>query len=417
MGQKIFGRMQILLNILDFIIYWSIVIIPFSVAIAPALTFTFIGFMSFGFLLKKLIKRERLFISTAINLPFLFLILAAVLSFGNSLYYKESFRGIVKLLQNSVIFLICAEEIRDTRHVKRIIASIIFGASLASFDAIWQMVFGHDFIRGNPTIIHIGNLRRATAAFPHPNTLGVYLSITATLIAGLSLYYFRGRKHFFMLLTSALVVAGLALTFSRPAALAFYLCILLTGIIKKRKIIVGMLLTILLLIPFIAPKDIKNWVKGIGFHPVVLMCNYDRISIYRNTLNMIRHHPLIGVGVNTFSRNYRFYKLPEAKGAQTGESMYGHNNFLHMAGEIGLMGLGVFLWLLFRLFKKCGQIYRNVSDEYIKVISLCLAVSLVAFLLNGLTETSLYSPRVAMIFWYFIGLSLSLDKFSIKAQF
>jgi len=159
------------------------------------------------------------------------------------------------------------------------------------------------------------------------------------------------------------------------------------------------------------PKNIKDWAKKVNYNPAVFMLNPDRISMYRNTLNMIRHHPLLGVGVNTFSQNYLTYKLPEPPGAETASHIYAHNNFLHLAADIGLLGLGVFIWLLFNLFKQAIHVYRNTKDEYYKIVSLSLSACLVAFLINGLTETSLYYSRVAMIFWYLAGFSLSLDKF------
>ncbi len=83
-----------------------------------------------------------------------------------------------------------------------------------------------------------------------------------------------------------------------------------------------------------------------------------------------------------------------------------------MAGEIGLIGLGVFLWLLFSLFKKSIYDYNNLKDEYFKVLSLSITACLFAFLVNGLTESSLYSSRVAIIFWYLMGFSLALNKFT-----
>jgi hypothetical protein len=87
-----------------------------------------------------------------------------------------------------------------------------------------------------------------------------------------------------------------------------------------------------------------------------------------------------------------------------------------MAGEIGLSGLGIFFWFLFRLFKKSIFIYKGLTDKYYKILSLSITACLIAFLINGLTETSLYYSRVAMIFWYLIGFALSLTKFTLPVK-
>ena len=153
--------------------------------------------------------------------------------------------------------------------------------------------------------------------------------------------------------------------------------------------------------------------KGCRLYPVRFMCNDDRIAIFRNSLKMIRQHPLMGVGANTFMKNYQRYKEnPEYRNVVTSDYLYAHNNFLHLTAEIGLLGLGVFLWLLYRLFKQGVRIYRKLADNYLKIISLSLIACLLAFLVNGLTESSLYSSRVAMIFWYLAGFLFALDKFA-----
>lgn len=399
----------------DWVIYWSIVIIPFSIAIAPAFTNAFMGFLFAAFIAKKILLaglqgRKNLFFWTPINLPFLLLFLISIASFINTIDYNASFRGLTKLLQNAFMFLVCAEEIKDRRHIRRIVLSVILGASLASVDALWQVSFGRDFIRGNELIVNIG-LKRATAAFPDANVLGVYLSAITPLIIGLSLYYYRGAKLLPMLFVSLLALIGIVLTFARGTALALYLSILLISIFRKDKVVSGILLALLLVFPIIMPQNIKDWAKSINYNPAFFMFNADRISIYKNTVNMIKHHPFIGVGVNTYSKNYLKYKLPEPENARTGDSMYAHNHFLQMAGEIGLAGLGIFLWLLFALFRKNISIYKNLKDNYYRVLSLSTCACLFAFLFNGLTETSLYYSRVAMIFWYLIGFSFALDRF------
>jgi O-antigen ligase len=369
------------------------------------------GIMFFIFILKKALKREKLFINTVINLPFLFLILLSIISFKNSIDYAASLRGMARIVQNAFLVLICAEEIKDRKHVSLVVSAIILGAALASADALWQIKFGKDFIRGNVPHIKIG-LSRATSAFPNPNVLGVYLSALSPLVIGLALYYFKGTKKVLMLFISLLVTLGIVLTFSRGTALAFYVSILFLSILRKNKIISFSLIILLLIFFFVMPQNIKDWAKKINYNPIVFMLNIDRISIYKNTLNMIKHHPLIGVGVNTFSKNYLQYKLPEiGEDAKTGDSMYAHNHFLHMAGEIGLLGLAVFVWLLIRLFKRNFHVYKNLDSDFYQITLLSLIACLIAFLVNGLTETSLYYSRVAMIFWYLTGFSLAFARF------
>lgn len=420
-----------MLKYLNYIIYWSMVIIPFSISIAPALTYTFMGFLFIGFILKKIILilkdspsctylrkglKEKLFVNTAVNLPFLILAFISVISFRNTIDYYSSAKGIMKLLQNIFMVLICAEEIKDRRHITRVILSIVLGASLASFDGLWQIIFGKDFIRGNAPILNIG-LKRATAAFPNANVFGAYLSAITPLIAGLAFYYYKGKSKLIMLGASLLSLSGVVISFSRGTGLAIYLSLLFISIlIGRNKITPVILILILLISPILMPKEIKSWAKGANYNPLAVLFNTDRASIYKNTMNMIYHHPFIGVGVNTFSKNYLRYKLPEPNDARTSDYMYAHNNFLQMAGEIGLLGISVFFWLLYRFFKKSFAIYRMAKDNLYKVISLSISAGILSYLINGLTETTLYYSRVAMIFWFLMGFALALEKLANDTQ-
>lgn len=396
---------------LDAVIYWSIVVIPFFIAIAPAPMNIFSGLLIISFLLKKILAKQKLFINTAINIPFLFLFAAAALSIFNSISYSDSAKGLLRLIHYFFTFLIVAEEVKDERHVKKIVMTMIAGILLLSLDSIWQVIFGKDFIRGNDYILNIG-IRRATASFPDSNVLGIYLSAVAPVVIALTLYYFKNIKKAGMLIAGLIVLTGITLTFSRPTALALYISLLIFGAVKKDKLLIFILVILTLISPFIAPRSIKEWAKQVDYNPVRFMCNDDRIAIYRNSLRMIKAHYFIGVGVNNFMKNYKTYKeTPEYRGVVTSDYIYAHNNFLHMAGEIGILGLSIFLWLLYKLLKESAVIYRKIKGDFLKIISLALSVSIIAFLVNGLTESSLYYSRIVLIFWYTTGFLLGLKKF------
>jgi len=398
---------------LDYIIYWSIILLPFSMSIAPAPLSIFEGFLAISFLAKRVLKKEPIFVKTAINVPLLFFFTLTCLSVLNSINYGDSLRGgIFKLIRYILVFFIMVNEINDTRHIKRIIVAVSAGMLLASFDGIWQVFIGRDFIRGYAPVVNIG-LVRATAAFKDSNTFGIYLSGLAPLIFGLAIYCRKGREKILFILISLIVLIGIILTYSRPTLLAIYLALLFLGMAKKNRVLVTFLILFLLASPFILPKSVKDWAKGVDYNPFRFMCNDDRIAVYRNSLHMIKEHPFIGLGANTYMKNYKKYREPvEYRNIVTKDYMYAHNNFLHMASEIGLLGLGIFIWLLYKLFRECRRIYKKLDDDYLKIASISLLACLLAFLVNGLTESSLYYARVALIFWYICGLSLALKKFT-----
>jgi O-antigen ligase len=85
-----------------------------------------------------------------------------------------------------------------------------------------------------------------------------------------------------------------------------------------------------------------------------------------------------------------------------------------MAGEMGLLGLGAFLAFLFFTLKAIWYAFRKNADSYLRAFSVSVFAAIIAYLINGLTETSLYHSRLVMIFWFLIGLGLALAKLTEK---
>ena len=397
----------------DNAIYWLIILLPFSMAIAPAPMNVLMGLLLASFLAKKMLKKEWVFTRSALNIPLLLFFIITCVSAFNSICLRDTIKGgILRLLQYILVFTIVRDEVRDKVHLKKILAFMSLGAILVSCDAVFQVAAGKDFIRGYKPILNL-DLVRATASFKDANILGIYLSALAPILIGMTLYYFKGGKKIAMCFLSLFVLAAIALTYSRPTLLAIYIVLFFFGFIRKSKSLIVVLTLFTIASPFLLPQSVKNWAKDVEYNPLRFMCNDDRIAVYRNSLLMIKAHPIIGAGANTFMKSYRYYKeFPEYRNIVTLDEMKAHNNFLHMAGEIGLTGLAFFVWFLYRLFKEAKSIYNSAEDQYLKIVSLSLTACLIAFLVNGLTESSLYYSVVAGLFWYISGLTVSLKKFA-----
>jgi O-antigen ligase len=401
---------QKFINVIEKIVYWSIILLPFSVAIAPGVANTVIGIMIGAFLIEKIVKKEKL---CSVSLPliifWLFMAIGA-LSFINTVSIKDSLNGMVKLFKFFLIFLVCSESIKDREHFKKIATSVACAISLIGIDAFWQLFSGKDFIRGNSLNGNIG-LVRATASFPGCNAMGVYLTGLTPLIAGLALFSLRLKNRIF--LTSAALIGslGVYLSLSRGAGIGLFISVFFLSLVRKNKIMVAGLILLLIVYPFVMPKNIKEWAKSVNYNPMILLTDETRMSIYRNTVHMIGEHPFIGVGINTFSKNYGKYKTAAAEARmKTPDTIYAHNSFLQMGGEMGLLGLGVFFIFLFFVLKSIWSAFKRNIDPFLKALCVSVFAAIMAYLINGLTETSLYYARLVMIFYFLIGVGLALGK-------
>lgn len=400
--------MQKFIKTIEKINYWSIILLPFSVAIAPGVANTVIGIMVVTFLIEKIVKKEKLCSASVPVIIFGVFIAIGVLTFINTVSVSNSLNGMVKLFKAFLIFLVCSENIKDREHFKKIAIFVVCAISLIGIDAVWQLFSGKDFIRGNGLNGNIG-LARATASFPGCNSMGVYLTGLTPLIAGLALFS-SGLKSRVFLTSAALIGSiGVYLSLSRGAGIGLFVSVLFLSLVRKNKIITSGLILLLLVYPFVMPKNIKEWAKSVHYNPMILLTDEVRMSIYRNTIHMISEHPFIGVGINTFSKNYGKYKTAAAEAScNTPDTIYAHNNFLQMGGEMGLLGLGTFLIFLFFTLKSIWSAFKKNTDTFLKAFSVSVFAAIIAYLINGFTETSLYYARLVMIFWFLIGVGLAL---------
>jgi len=72
-----------------------------------------------------------------------------------------------------------------------------------------------------------------------------------------------------------------------------------------------------------------------------------RVVMWRNTVRLIRDHPVLGVGTGGFREGYRPY-VQGMTGWQGFESSDPHNQFLKIQGEQGILGLAALLFFIFR---------------------------------------------------------------------
>lgn len=402
------------LKFLNAVNYWSVVIVPFAAIIGLGLANAFAIVMAVSFFMMRLIDKEKISVMTPVMLAYSILVLSVLLSMKNTVHPDASVKGLIRWgIEYPFFFLVIANSVKDAKHIKFIIISIAVSISIVSIDALWQLVTGKDLIWGKALFDCPIALPRVSASFNGPNLLGIYLSMLTPVIGGVALFYQKGRFRVLTLCAFILGILATALTLSRGSGLGVWFALLLLAIIRKSKILSIVLILILLISPFIMPRDIKNWAQEMKYNPAVFLFNKDRLSMYRNAINMIKNHPVIGVGTNTFSRNYSRYRLPESEDEKTADTTYAHNIYLHTAGEIGLLGLAAFILFIFSLFKQGINYYLKSEDAYLRIVSISFLAGLAAFLVNGVTETSLYYPTVVIIFWFLVGLSLSLKRFTV----
>lgn len=384
-------------NIIELAFYLLLCFVAFSISLVEITVVVMIVFWS----LRMILTRDLKSLNTLPVKLFLAYFLWVILSCFNSAYFSESFRGIFKAAEAGMVFLVAATSLKKDRVLKRSLYVLIVSVSLICVNGIIQHFIGYDLIR-HRTLTPFDYLRRISSSFVHPNDFGGYLVVMGIFF--LAVLMSKGRRLWERAAVSAaflISMVSLFLTRSRGSWLAFVIALLVLGWIKSKKLFA--VIVVLLMIGFMMlPLTVKQGIYELG--DLSEGTSWERLMLWKGAVNMIKVHPVLGFGVNTYSRNFPAYKPPEYPDVR-----YAHNSYLQMASEIGVVGLVLFLIFLASVFWISIRRMKEMEDPERKNFVLGLSAGLIGFAANSAVDTHLYSVTLSVMFYLLMGFCFSVS--------
>jgi O-antigen ligase len=203
------------------------------------------------------------------------------------------------------------------------------------------------------------------------------------------------ERRRWMLPLWALSGLGLVLTLTRGAWLGFLAgAAALSLVLRRLSALVTMgavLLGLLLLLP---AGPLEHRVRSFGDPSDPTM--RERLYMWESGLQIVRDHPLTGVGPGQVKAVFPRYALPEAHRKTTSHV---HDTPLQITAERGLLGLGAWLWIWIAFFLHGARLLRRIGPQREREWGL-VAGSLAAvlgFLVAGLFEYNFGDSEVVMV--------------------
>jgi O-antigen ligase len=346
-------------------------------------------------------------------------------------FARDSLRAYRWVIVEPVLFYFLLTDVIITRRALWRVADFFVAAAVAvAFVGLGQFVLGNDTLT-------VEGVSRVMGVYQHPNNLALYLGRALPFAACAGLFLPWGpRKALYLAAAIPLAITTL-LTYSRGAYLAVALAIAVAvavgliwrpGVARTREwrnrlvlsaslasITLGLLLivTAAVLLPRLPPRLIT---LGSG----VL-----RVGLWESSLAMLRDHPIFGVGPDQFLNQFQANYMTKAQQAE-GYTAHPHNLLLDYWLTLGIIGVPILLWLLWRYFREALIIAKSVAmgrdpgppvgsrqalDR--RAIALGLLASMLDFLLHGLVDNSYFLMDLAMVFWMSCGL-LQLTRLKIE---
>ena len=324
-------------------------------------------------------------------------LIIALLSIFNATDKTAGLNGIRKSLKYFSIILALGEITDKKNTMKWILYCLLAAAFSVSLNGIFQYFSGFDLLKHN-LLTYTLQTKRITASMHNPNDLAVFLASCIGIY--FAVLYFSDKNRKFLYIPLIVCMIASLMTFSRGLILFYFLLISALSLIKKDLRPFAIFIIIVILLFAILPAGMAGWLKE-NPNPINFFIDHSRYLHWSAAINMFKAHPFIGAGVNNFVPSYIIYRSPE----DGFERWYAHNLYLHMLGEIGLLGFGLFTAMIFYGFKRCVKKLRKTTEENRWVYYACL-FSVSAFLITGIFESNLYYSNLAVFFWILFSVML-----------
>jgi O-antigen ligase len=308
-----------------------------------------------------------------------------LVSLAASGHARGGFPQAKKLYVYLMLFVVYSA-LRTMKQIRLLTIAWVAGSTLSSLKGFWQFV--HKYLTTPPPFYYAYQSSRITGFMGHWMTFSGLLTMTLMLI-GAWLFFSRERRFRAAWIVAGLIIgAALVLAFTKSlwagaAAGAVWL------LWSKNKW-------------FALPP--------LAVAGIILVANpfhiLDRDQEHRGALRrvgseMIRAHPITGVGPEQVGPQFKDYYPPDLPHPIPAEWYYQHlhNIYYHFAAERGLPALAALLWFLGRaLFDFISSLRRLPGDSEARwVLHGAIAVT-IAVMVSGWGEVNLGDSEVLEMF-------------------
>ena len=328
---------------------------------------------------------------TALDAPVLAFVAVALLSDFFSPYGLPSL-GQMTLWRAAAGFFVAAWGVRRERLVLSCAAA---GLLLASFAGLLQYRTGIDFVyllhlRAGPAMVQAPGVPGRYGAMGFFTSRLGFGHVATVLIALLAGTLAQRRGNWLMAAAAAVAVAAVAVTFDRGAWLGLCVAAAVVALLatpRARRAAVAVLAAVAVVAAAV-PAFRERFASAFSAE-----ANPDRVFIWSRALEIIRDHPLRGVGFANYQRMLGPYY--DRVDPHFFMRTYAHNLELTTLAETGPLGLLALLWLLVAAFR---ALYRRRALGGLAALAAWLAIAQV--------HDVFYDTKVMYALWFALGLSL-----------
>lgn len=386
--------------------------------------------------------------ATPIDLPFaLFLISAIGSAVANFVPLPVAVLGVRQIIRFIVLFFAVAALGPSRAFVRKLVvimmAVVLFQSVLGITQALTKGALDPFLIPSERKVYDSIQLSGGAEQFWAPGTrvfgtlgrydqLGTFLTLFLLLAVGLVYEIKRGGLHKYFFGLFAVGSIALMLTYSRASWFGFLLGFFWIAVMvkKDKKILIAFAATAAILAAYLFYSGIV--VKYLVESPrqTVLERLFEAFSYERyrgeyyglgrvywfvqTPLAVVARAPVFGWGPGQYGggaaaalANTRVYDRLGLPFGVYGTEGYIDNNWFSLWGEVGTLGLALYLWMFVILWKTARRVHAKSDDPLLRGLALGFLGVMLAVALQAMLGTYLEVRTLALYFWLFAAILVS----------
>lgn len=328
-----------------------------------------------------------------------------------------------RFLQQIFLMYLITETVHTRKRLCGFLVVLFSMLFFVTVDGMFQVATGTSFIYH--TALSFGRL---SGPMKHPNDLGTLIVSVLPLVLVCFItcrtcipWASKGMMAALFLM----LIISLGLTSSRGAWFSFAISMLVLGFSLKYKRLMLFIVLMLMIFSWIfgirclstridmysesmthGPVMSPSWSNPLGlpskYKPLDLFLGPSGRELYWETaLEVIKKYPWYGCGYSAYVRT-----LEELHYART---EYPHNSLLHIAAELGIAGLLLYLWFFFTFCRQSWKLMRELAvKKDLYVLGCGLLSGILGWLIHSLLDTPWSSLQLSILLWLMIGVLFSL---------
>ena len=313
----------------------------------------------------------------------------------------------IVMLEPALFYLMLRTTPLDRRARWRIVDAFVLGAVGVAIVGLYQYFFTADVITAE------AGLRRIKSVYGSPNNVGLYLGRALALLVAVALLAQGQRRRWLYGIGALLVGPALLLSFSKGALLfGVPASLLALGLLAGGRWLWTALAA--LGAAALAAVPLLRTPRFTSLFDLQSGTSFFRLNLWRSALDVIRDHPLLGVGPDNFLYAYRGRYIRPAAWQEPNLS-HPHNVILDYWSRLGTLGLAAGLWLQVAFWRLALPL-RRLTDPDERALALGLMASMVDFLAHGLVDNSYFLVDLGFAFCLTLALTTHLAKISSQTE-